>query len=74
MDKDYKANFKRVAEARTNRVIDGLIHLGDISKHSYYEYTPEQIETIFTAIQETLDGQKNRLLGRDNANNEFRLR
>lgn len=74
MEKDNKLNFKRVAEARTNRVIDGLIQLGNISKHPYYEYTPDQIETIFSAIQITLDKQKRRLLDRDEINKGFRLR
>ena len=74
MEKDSKSNFKRVAEARTNRVIDGLIQLGNISNHPYYEYTPDQIETIFNAIQITLDKQKRRLLERDEINKGFRLR
>lgn len=44
---DKKQNFKRIAESRTNKIIE-LIHLlGNLSNTSYYEYTPEQINSIF---------------------------
>lgn len=62
MDKDKKANFIRVAEARTNRILDGLVLLGNLSRYSYYEYTPAQINKIFTAIEEETQRQKHRLL------------
>ena len=73
MDKDYRVNFKRVAEARTNRIIDCLIQLGNISKRKYYEYTPNQIEDVFSAIQKVVEEQKQRLLNRDEANKRFHL-
>ena len=57
---DKKANFIRIAESRTNKIIESIRLLGNLSNTSYYEYTPENIEAIFTAIQEELDNQKKR--------------
>lgn len=62
MDKYKKANLIRVAEARTNRILDGLVLLGNLSRYSYYEYTPAQINKIFTAIEEETQRQKQILL------------
>ena len=47
-------NFKRIAEARTNKIIDMIDLLGNLSNTSYYEYTDEQIETVFSAIESEL--------------------
>ena len=57
---DKKANFIRIAEARTNKIIESIALLGNLSNTSYYEYTPDQIEAMFSAIQEELDNQKRR--------------
>ena len=58
---DKKANFIRIAEARTNKIIESITLLGNLSNTSYYEYTPDQIEAMFSAIQEELDNQKSGL-------------
>lgn len=50
-------NFKRIAEARTNKIIDMISLLGNLSNHSFYEYSDEEIEKIFAAIQSELDKQ-----------------
>lgn len=58
---DKKANFIRIAEARTNKIIESITLPGNLSNTSYYEYTPDQIEAMFSAIQEELDNQKSGL-------------
>ena len=50
-----KENFKRIAENRTNRIVDAIASLKNLTNTSYYEYTDEEIESIFRAIQEELD-------------------
>ena len=55
-----KANFKRIAENRTNKIINMISLLGNLSNSSFYEYTDSQIETIFDAIQNELDKQKSK--------------
>ena len=53
-----KENFRKIAENRTNKIIDMIALLGNLSNSSYYEYTDAQINAIFDAIQEELDRQR----------------
>ena len=53
-----KENFRRIAENRTNKIIDMIGLLGNLNNTSFYEYTDEQIDAIFNAIQEELDKQR----------------
>lgn len=53
-----KDNFKRIAEKRTNKIIESISKLQNLTNTSFYEYTDEQIELIFKAIQKELDNQK----------------
>ena len=41
------ARFKRLAEARTDKVLDMLDLIGNLSNKSFYEYTDEEIKSIF---------------------------
>lgn len=51
--------FVRLAEARTNKIIDMLQLLGNCSNTSVYEYTQDDIEQIFQAIEyETREAKK----------------
>lgn len=51
-------NFKRIAENRTNKIIEQISKLQNLSNTSFYEYTDDQIELIFKAIQTELNKQK----------------
>lgn len=73
MSVDKKANFVRIAEARTNKIIESIALLGNLSNTSYYEYTPEQIEAMFLAIQEEIDNQKKRFANGAPKKKKFRL-
>lgn len=53
-----KDNFKRVAEKRTNKIIESISKLQNLTNTSFYEYTNEQIDAIFSAIQKELDNQR----------------
>lgn len=70
---DKKANFIRIAEARTNKIIESIALLGNLSNTSYYEYTPDQIEAMFSAIQEELDNQKRRFADSGPKKKKFKL-
>ena len=54
-----KDNFKRIAEKRTNKIIESISKLHNLTNTSFYEYTNEQIDAIFDAIQKELDNQRN---------------
>lgn len=53
-------NFVRLAEARTNKIIDMVGLLGNLSNKSNYTYTDEQVESIFNSIQQALNESKQR--------------
>lgn len=72
MDKTKQDNFRRLAEVRTNKIIDMLGLLGNLSNKSHYEYTQEQVDAIFQAIQNELDEQRLRF-DRKSQKKKFRL-
>ena len=51
-------NFKRIAENRTNKIIELISKLHNLSNTSFYQYSDEQIDAIFDAIQTELDNQR----------------
>ncbi len=53
-----RENFKRIAEKRTNNIIESISKLQNLKNTSFYEYTSEQIDAIFDAIQTELDIQR----------------
>ena len=46
--------FVRLAEARTNKIIDMLQLLGNCSNTSAYDYTQQDVDKIFAAIETEL--------------------
>ena len=51
-------NFKRLAESRTNKVIDMLQLIGNLSNTSNYEYSIEDVNKMFEAIFLEAEPQK----------------
>lgn len=49
-----RERFIRIAETRTNKIIDMIQLLGNCSNASAYEYTPADIDKIFSAIESEL--------------------
>ncbi len=43
--------FVRLAEARTNKIIDMIQLLGNCSNLGVYDYTQQDVDKIFTAIE-----------------------
>ena len=51
-DKESKRDkFVRLAEARTNKIIDMLQLLGNCSNTSTYSYTQSDVDKIFSTIE-----------------------
>ena len=46
--------FIRIAEARTNKIIDMIQLLGNCSNKATYEYTKDDVKQIFGAIEAEL--------------------
>jgi len=49
-----RERFKRIAENRTNKIINMIDLLGNCSNKNNYEYTDEDIKSIFNAIESSL--------------------
>ena len=52
------ANFIRLAEARTNKIINMIDLLANLSNKSNYSYTQEQVNSIFDSIEKSLQEAK----------------
>lgn len=66
-------NFKRIAENRTNKIIELISKLQNLMNPSFYEYTDEEIDSIFDAIQDELDKQKESFKKNMNRKKKFKL-
>ncbi|MDP2641557.1 MAG: hypothetical protein Q8P39_03490 [Candidatus Yanofskybacteria bacterium] len=55
-----RERFKRLAQARTNRVIKSLKILGNCADKSRYEYLKEDVERVFAAVDRRLNKTKAR--------------
>ena len=55
----------RIAEARTNKIINMIQLLGNCSNQSLYEYSQKDVNKIFNAIQAELDEAKKRYSKQD---------
>ncbi len=53
-----REKFVRLAEARTNKIIDMIHLLGNCSNAGTYEYTQQDVEKIFTAIDNAIRESK----------------
>ncbi len=51
--------FKRLANQRVANALKKIELIGNLSS-SGYEYSPEEVEKIFIALQQTLDSTRNR--------------
>ena len=54
--------FKRIAEARTNRVLEHLRLLSNCANKNNYSYTDNDIKKIFSAIDAELKTCKNKFI------------
>ena len=66
--------FIRIAEARTQKIIDMLRLLGNCSNSYVYEYSMGDVEKIFTAIEYELNMTKKKFGEVITAPDKFTLR
>ena len=66
-----KEKFVRLATYRTNLVLEKLRILGNLSNKTNYDYTDEEVNKIFTAIDSQLRIAKARFTGK--RKKEFKL-
>lgn len=71
-EKEKTERFKRVAENRTNKIIEQIRLLGNCSNRSNYEYSEEDVKKIFNAIETELKSTKQKYQTKTN-NKKFEL-
>ena len=70
-----RERFIRIAETRTNKIIDMVQLLGNCSNTSAYEYTDEDIDMIFSAIENAVKEAKRKYSKSDSSkNSKFKLK
>ena len=55
-----RERFIRIAEARTQKIIDMIELLGNCSNQYNYEYTQKDVDKMFSAIESALKASKAR--------------
>lgn len=68
-----RERFVRIAEARTQKIIDMIDLLGNCSNQYNYEYTQKDVEKMFTAIESALKSSKARFTT-ENSNKNTRFK
>lgn len=66
-----RIRFLKVAEARTQSAINRIRIIGNCSNKSLYEYSPEEIDKIFRALQNQISETRARFTIKKNK--EFRI-
>jgi len=70
---EKEERFIRIAENRTNKVINMIRLLGNCANRNNYQYTNEQVDRIFKAIEKELDIAKKKYAINQNSG-KFSLR
>ncbi|UCH96923.1 MAG: hypothetical protein JSV88_08755 [Candidatus Aminicenantes bacterium] len=68
-----RERFVRIAENRVNKILDSLESLGNCSNPRNYEYTKEDVEKIFSEIEEKLKEIKSMFLESSPGKKRFKL-
>lgn len=67
------SRFKRLAETRTEKVLDMLDLIGNLSNKSFYEYSDEEIRAIFDAIEKSVKENKDKFNNKKKHKRRFTL-
>ena len=70
---DKRSRFKKVAETRTNKIINMIELLGNCANTSNYEYTEKEVKKIFEAIEHSLKNTKNKFTIAQSKKRKFEL-
>lgn len=68
-----RERFIRIAEARTQKIIDMIDLLGNCSNQYNYEYTQKDVDKMFAAIEAALKASKSKFTS-ENMNKDARFK
>lgn len=72
MEETRLQRFKRIAGARTNKILDMLKLLGNCSNTGNYEYSENDVKKIFNAIEAEVKASKAKFI-KNTKKNKFEL-
>ncbi len=72
MEETRRQRFKRIAGARTNKILDMLKLLGNCSNTGNYEYSENDVKKIFNAIEAEVKALKAKFI-KSTKKNKFEL-
>ncbi|MBQ6654337.1 MAG: hypothetical protein IJM79_02310 [Erysipelotrichaceae bacterium] len=65
--------FVRLAENRTNKLINMFRLLGNLSNRNNYQYSEEDVKKIFTVLEKELKTAKDKFSAVDDESKKFKL-
>lgn len=68
-----RERFIRLAENRTNKLINMMRLLGNLSNRNNYEYSDEDVKKIFNTLERELKVAKDKFNAVEEENRKFRL-
>ncbi len=69
-----KEKFIRIAEARTNKIIDMVRLLGNCSNKASYDYSKDDVKKIFNAIENEIKLAKAKFESSNDDSSKFKLK
>lgn len=73
-DKKKEERFLKIAENRTNTILQTLRLLGNCANTNNYKYTDQQVKQIFSAIDSELKVTKTKFQEAQSNKKEFKLK
>lgn len=73
MKESKSERFVRVVESRVNKALLSIDNVGDCADIRCYEYTQQQVETIFSALEKAVADAKRRYQNGSGRKTIFRL-
>ena len=68
-----RERFVRIAEARTNKILEMIRLLGNCSSKANYEYSDEDVKKIFNVLEKELKNTKYKFMGIESKDEKFKL-
>ena len=65
--------FTALAESRVNKALVSIRSVGKLTNKARYEYTDQDIKTIYAALKAEIDQMRDSLEGKKRERSEFRL-
>lgn len=58
--KDKRAKFRALAEARTNKALDAIARIGNLSNRQIYEFEDAEVRKIIRALRDAVSAVEGR--------------